>query len=170
LIDGMSFSLESLPDDVPFGDEPLFDDNLDEARDRLNNFRRLGTNPITDSVFYAWDETVTEFVAGVIDPGETTALRIVFRSYAETIDKFDDCTACLAGLMGFGDPIGGGQDDDGDVMNFRLARFDTSVIGDFAIEASFADAAPVPLPAGVWLMGVGVTGFATWSRKKTRSA
>ena len=110
---------------------------------------------------------MVKFKGGTVGAGDSTSLRIVFRSFASTNDVFDDCFSCLTSLMGFGDPIGGGSDDS-DRESFMLESFSTSFSADFALQASIADTSAVPLPAGVWLMGAGVAGFAGWSRKKRR--
>lgn len=171
--DGFDLSLESFGTGFgqAFGEEPRIVTDFDDAS-QLNGFGRLNPDdPILDSVFYKWDETMIEFSAGIADPGETVSIQVVFTSLVEVLDDtfgFSGCDVCLSTFMGFGDPIGSGSDDN-EEGTFRFERFESNFSGMIEIEGVFSDpVSPVPVPGAVWLMGAGVAGLAARARKNRR--
>lgn len=149
------------------GGEPNILTDFDDAS-KLNGFGRLnpGTE-ILDSVFYKWDESIVEFFGGIVDPGETVSIEVVFQSMVSIMDDQGACDICLSTFMGFGDPIGGGSDDD-EEGTFMFNRFQSSFNAEIQIEGTFEDPSAVPIPGAVWLMGAGVAGLAARARRKNR--
>ena len=143
---------------------PTITTDFDDAA-KLTNFRQLNAiNPVTDSIFYRWDESVVRFFGGLVDPGETVSLEIVFHSMVIVDDALANCDVCLASFMGFGDPIGAGSDDNG---TFKFEKFQSSFTAEITIEGTFEDPIDaVPVPGAVWLMGAGVAGLAARRRLK----
>ncbi|MEM1381183.1 MAG: VPLPA-CTERM sorting domain-containing protein [Pseudomonadota bacterium] len=135
---------------------------------RLEGFDRLGgVDDISDSLFYKWDESIVTFDGGMVAPGETVAIAVVFESIIAVSDANPFCDPCLSSFIGFGDPFGSGSDD-GDNRTFGFGGFNTNLTASIEIDGEIADPEVVPVPGAVWLMGAGIAGLAARARKKRR--